>query len=394
MRRSGKNIEGGRAVQEHNERAAVQGSETARPQASRRDLAELKHRLESWLARQLPAGAEPRVSALEVPASNGMSSETVLFGATWREGDSARAESLVARVAPEASTVPVFPVYDLDRQFQVMRLVAATTSVPVPHVYWSEPDSAPLGAPFFVMERVEGQVPPDIMPYNFGSWLSEATAAEQTRLQDSSVGILAQLHGIDHAEETFGFLNLRRPEPTALKRHVADQWSFYEWVADGLRVPLIERCFVWLREHWPKDEGRTVLSWGDARIGNVMYRQFEPVAVFDWEMAALGPRELDIGWFIFLHRFFEDIATKMGLPGMPHFLRRDDIAATYESMTGHTPRDLDFYTMYSALRHGIIMARIQRRAIHFGEATMPDDPDDLIMHRATLESMLAGTYWK
>jgi hypothetical protein len=37
------------------------------------------------------------------------------------------------------------------------------------------------------------------------------------------------------------------------------------------------------------------------------------------------------------------------------------------------------------------MSRIQRRAIHFGEATMPDDPNDLMGHRATLEAMLTGT---
>jgi hypothetical protein len=44
--------------------------------------------------------------------------------------------------------------------------------------------------------------------------------------------------------------------------------------------------------------------------------------------------------------------------------------------------------VYAALRHGIIMSRIQRRAIHFGEATMPEDPNDLITHRAIIEEML------
>ena len=135
------------------------------------------------------------------------------------------------------------------------------------------------------------------------------------------------------------------------------------------------------------------MSWGDSRIGNVMYRDFEPVAVLDWEMAGLATREVDLAWLIFIHRFFEDIATSMDLPGMPHFLRRDEVAGMYESMTGHTPRDLDFHTMYAALRHGVIMSQVQRRAIHFGEAEMPEDVDDLIMHRATLEAMLAGTYW-
>ena len=371
-----------------------QQSAVARPQASRLDPAALQQRLERWMARQLPAGAAPHIAALDVPASNGMSSETVLFDATWVEAGVTQTAALVARVAPDPSTVPVFPTYDLDRQFQVVRLVGATSSVPVPRVYWSEPDAAALGAPFFVMERVDGRVPPDVMPYNFGSWLSEASPAEQAQLQNATVRVLADLHAVDGAAHTFAFLASARPGATPLRRHRADQWAFYEWAGAGLRLPLLERCFAWLEEHWPADEGPTVLSWGDARIGNVIYREFDPVAVLDWEMAALGPRELDLGWMIFLHRFFEDIATTLGLPGMPNFMRRDDVAATYESMTGHTPRDLDFYTMYAALRHGIVMSRVQQRAIHFGEATMPDDVDDLVMHRATLEAMLAGTYWR
>jgi aminoglycoside phosphotransferase (APT) family kinase protein len=110
-------------------------------------------------------------------------------------------------------------------------------------------------------------------------------------------------------------------------------------------------------------------------------------------MAALGTRGMDLGWMIYIHRFFDDMAVQFGMTGMPQLLRREDVAATYESLTGFTPRDLDFYTMYSALRHGIIMNRIQRRAIRFGEATMPDDPNDLVMHRSTLEEMIAGTYW-
>jgi aminoglycoside phosphotransferase (APT) family kinase protein len=97
---------------------------------------------------------------------------------------------------------------------------------------------------------------------------------------------------------------------------------------------VLERAFAWLEDHWPHDPGPTVLSWGDSRIGNVMYRHFAPVAVLDWEMAALGPRELDLAWMVFLHRFFEDLAIRYGLPGMPSFLRRDDVAASYATSTG------------------------------------------------------------
>jgi aminoglycoside phosphotransferase (APT) family kinase protein len=364
------------------------------PRTTTRSPAKTGERLQRWMNDRLGPAADARISNVDVPATNGLSSETVLFDATWNEEGAERSEALVARVAPEDTAVPVFPVYDLERQFRVMQLVGELSSVPVPKVYWSEPDARPLGTPFFVMGRVDGEVPPDIMPYTFDSWLYAGSPDDQRRLQDATVGVLAELHGIDRAEERFGFLEVGS-EGSALRRHVDDQWSYYEWVtADGLRSPLIERCFEWLRANWPADESPTTLSWGDSRIGNILYRDFAPVAVLDWEMAGLAPPEVDIGWLISLHRFFDDIATQYGFPGMPTFLRRDDVCATYEKLTGHAPRDLDWFTMYAATRHGIIMFRIHRRAMHFGEAEATEDVDDMIAHRAMLEAMLAGMYWQ
>jgi aminoglycoside phosphotransferase (APT) family kinase protein len=120
-----------------------------------------------------------------------------------------------------------------------------------------------------------------------------------------------------------------------------------------------------------------------------MYRDFTPVAVLDWEMAALGPPEVDLGWLVYMHRYFEFVARQYSLPGLPDLLRPDDVASAYERMTGYAPRDLDWYVAYAALRHAVIMARIQRRAIHFGEALAPVDPDELVVHRLLLEELLA-----
>lgn len=58
------------------------------------------------------------------------------------------------------------------------------------------------------------------------------------------------------------------------------------------------------------------------------------MAVLDWEMAALGPRELDVSWFIFLHRFFQDIAQFFDQPGLPAFLRRSEVERCYQELTG------------------------------------------------------------
>ena len=362
---------------------------------SSRDPAQMQLRLERWLAGKLPDGAEPAIRDLRGTSATGMSSETLLFDAAWTEGGALREEPLVARIAPDTSDVPVFPSYDLERQAQVMRLVRDQTSVPVPRVWWSEPRAEAIGAPFFVMERVEGEVPPDVMPYNFGdSWLFHAPREDQQRLVDSTIAVLAELHTIDAAQDECRFLELDEPGGTVLQRHSAHVRAWYEFCSsNGDRSPLIERAFGWIDDHWPAEEGSTVVSWGDSRIGNVMYRDFRPVAVFDWEMAALGPRELDVAWLIYGHRCFEDMATFFELGGMPHLLRREDVASTYESLTGYTLRDLDFFFVYTAVQWAIVFLRTGQRAIHFGDQDRPSDVDEMLRNREPLEQMLDGTYW-
>jgi aminoglycoside phosphotransferase (APT) family kinase protein len=183
-------------------------------------------------------------------------------------------------------------------------------------------------------------------------------------------------------------------EGDTLRRHVRAQRYYYDWVVDGrARSPLIEAAFDRLEELWPREPGHAVLNWGDARIGNVVYDGFEPVAVLDWEMAALAPREVDLGWTVYLHRFFQDLTVAFGQRGLPDFLRRDRVEARYARLTGHTPRDMDFYTLYAALRHAIVMLRIAYRQVHFGEASVPADPDTLILHHGSLRAMVQGSYW-
>ena len=362
--------------------------ETPRPQTSTRDLDDLRDRLVAWLAQRLPPGADPRVSEFEVPDSNGLSSETVLFDLTRRDSGRARVDRLVARLAPMASAVPVFPSYDLERQYRTLEGVAALSGVPVPRLRWLELDAGALGSPFFVMDRIDGQVPPDLMPYNIASWLTEATPAQRDHLQDETVRILADLHAIPQPTERFAFLS---PAGTGsvLERNVAEQWAYYEWVSAGTRQPLLERCFEWLRSHWPADEGAAVLSWGDSRIGNVIYRDFEPVAVLDWEMAGIGPPELEVGWMVYLHCMFEDMTSRYGLPGLPHFMRPDDAAATYERLSGRRLQDLDWFITYSCLQLAIVFLRTGQRAVRFGERPPASNADELLINAPYLAALVA-----
>ncbi|WP_278260147.1 phosphotransferase [Nocardioides convexus] len=153
---------------------------------------------------------------------------------------------------------------------------------------------------------------------------------------------------------------------TALARNLAKTRHWYDYATTtseaSPRSPLIERGLAWLEANLPADEGDPVLVWGDARIGNMMYRDFAPVAVLDWEMATLGPRELDIAWMVFAHQVFQEIATMLGLPGMPDFLAADDVVATYAEVSGVRPGDLTWYLVHAAVRLGLRLPAHQRAA--------------------------------
>ena len=364
---------------------------SATPRTSTRDRNALRNALGIWLAQEQPGA---RITEFSAPTANGMSSETLLFSAVWDDGNGDAEHRCVARLPPASDAVPVFPVYDLEKQSRVMSIARERTALPVPQVLWFEADSSHLGAPFIVMERLDGEAPPDVPPYVFDSWLLRAEPALQQALQARAIGVLAELHRVPLSQEERDYLRPASRGDTALRRHVEGQRDFYAWVcADGCRLPVIERGFEWLEAHWPAQDEDEVLSWGDSRIGNMLFKDFAPSAILDWEMAATGPRELDLGWMVYLHHFFQDFTPLVGVPGIPSMMRLEAAAATYEAATGHRPRDLAFYTFYAALRHGIVMSRTARRGILFGEAQEPADPDDLVMHRATLEAMMAGDYW-
>jgi aminoglycoside phosphotransferase (APT) family kinase protein len=349
----------------------------------RRDLDEIEPALTAWA---LARFAEPVAVTNVASPGNGMSSETVLFDVqNVAEGG---VDRYVARLAPLPDLYPVFAHYDLELQRKCMALVRANTDVPAPEVAFFERDEEWLGTPFLVMRRIDGTPPPDIPPYVFEGWILDATPEQRRRLQDASVGLLARLHEIGPATHDLSFLAQPRFGESALDQQLGYQRWYYEWARNGVSYPLIERTLAWLDEHRPS-EGDPVLNWGDARIGNVLYVDFQPAAVLDWEMATIGPREVDLAWMIFLDTFFDDLAERFGMPPLEGFMDRADVVATYESLTGHPVRALEWFEVLAALRFAIVSVRTSTRGIAYGQMEQPEDPDDLIMFRGLLERMLA-----
>ena len=359
-----------------------------RPRTSTREMVELVGEIAPWLAGKVGADGIVEIEDPHGPDGAGFSSETVLLDARWTSRGEPHSAAFVVRLPPPADAFPLFPRYEAERQVSAMRYVRDNSAVPVPAVPWFETDESILDVPFYVMERVDGLVVGDVPPYVFGSWVTEASAGERTLMRSGMVDVLVGIHGLASGGGDLTHWELDAPGATPLERHVANQRAYYDWVRGDGRFPLIERTFDWLEARWPEPEGDAVLSWGDSRLANVLWREFRPVAVIDWEAVAVGPRELDLGWLIFHHEFFQRIAERYGHAGVPDLLARDETVALYAERSRHEPRDLDWYLVYAELRQALTSIRVSSRAVHFGERDAPQDPEDLIMQRDHLEEVL------
>ncbi|KUI17464.1 aminoglycoside phosphotransferase [Mycolicibacterium acapulense] len=365
--------------------------DVSRLEHSSRDLSTLPGVMSRWLSTVLPDGAAPEITVESGVDANGMSSETIILTGRWSVDGQPQDQKWVARVAPTTEDVPVFSSYRMDHQFDVIRLVQEKTDVPVPQVRWLENSGDVLGTPFFLMDYVDGRVPPDVMPYTFGgNWFADSPAEQRRELQDATVGVIAKLHSIPEPETVFGFLD-DGSDRNALRRNLNWLQDWYQFaVPDIGRSSLVERALDWLEANWPADAAGNdpVLVWGDSRVGNVLYSGYQPVAVLDWEMATLGPREMDAAWMIFAHNVFQELAGLAGLPGLPDFMREEDVKKTYAALTGVELGDLNWFYVYSGVIWACVFMRTSARRVRFGEIEQPDDVESLFYHGALLKRLI------
>ncbi len=339
------------------------------PLVAGRDLEWSRGQLERWLGAQMPPGAgEVELSELTGPPSTGFSNETLLFDCRFREHGRERTRGLVARV--KATQFQVFPEYDVERQYRVMKILGERTDVPVPRVFGFEPDESVLGAPFFVMERIEGDVPGDNPPYHVVGWVTEIRPEERARLWWSGVEMLARVHRLDWRALGFGFLDTPGPGATPLDRQLGYYERFLGWAARGKPQPVVEGALRWLREHRPPGEAPVALSWGDSRLGNLMFRESRCVAVLDWEMATLASPVADLAWWLFFDRHHSEGCDVPRLPGFPS---REETLARYRELTGFATDDLEYYELFAAFRFAVIMIRVGQQMIANG--LLPPDSD-------------------
>jgi aminoglycoside phosphotransferase (APT) family kinase protein len=317
-------------------------------------------RLGEWLPGVLGV-ADVEVSEVHIPSGNGMSSESVLLEAGWREDGERVRRGLVARVAPAGGGL--FPAYDLGKEARVMSALAGHTAVAAPRVLGADETGDVLGAPFILMERAYGEVPSDDPPFTTAGWVLDLAPERRAALVDNALSTLAAIHTADW--RGLGLDGLARSGPgSALEQELRFWEDFYAWTGQGSTSPTIDAGWEWLRAHHPAQESAPAIVWGDARLGNLMFAPDQSVTgVFDWEMAALGPPEIDLGYFLFTIRVYTD---GLGVPRPDGFPDDAALVARYEQLSGLAVRDLAFYEAFAGVRTATLLMRVGLSMIELG----------------------------
>ena len=315
-----------------------------------------RQRLVPWLAACLPDAQDLQVSPLQRPGG-GISNETYFVQVQYRQQGQPVERTLVLRWPPKGVTAFPREVYDMGRQYRLLRALVSTT-VPVPPVLGLEEDANVLGEPFYVMDKVQGWVPSDFPPYHVAGPLFEASVADRQQLWWNAVEAIAHIHTLDWRAAGLSFLG----EPGDGSDFIPSQIALYDAVhaLNGEPLaPVLARTREWLLKHsyTPRHIG---LCWGDARLGNLIVRDQQVAAVLDWEMACLGDPESDLGWFAHI-----DWATSEGrsrgatprldgLPSMAQTIER------YEAITGRRVERFHYHQVFATWRLAILFTRIEQ----------------------------------
>jgi aminoglycoside phosphotransferase (APT) family kinase protein len=227
--------------------------------------------------------------------------------------------------------------------------------VPVAETIGFEGDPAFVGAPFFVMKKLNGRVAVTFPPYRETGWVAEATSAQRRRFWETGVRNLAliQKTPLDAVQFLAG-----RDGLMGLEQEWDKYDRFVEWVSTAKRYPVLDAARDLLRARWPKNQPEGIV-WGDARIGNMMYDEnFDVIAVMDWEQASLGGALHDLAWWISMSAFaHEKTADKPHLEGMG---TREETIALWQEITGIPVDDLDWYLDFTAFKTGCLSVSTSR----------------------------------
>jgi aminoglycoside phosphotransferase (APT) family kinase protein len=275
-----------------------------------------------------------------------------------RRGD----EEWVLRRPPRPPLPP--SAHDVLREHRLLEALAPT-GVRTPPVVLACDDESIIGAPFYVMEKVEGDVITSDVPEPLDN-------PEQRRaLADELIDALVEIHATDWRAcglEGYG-------KPTG---YLARQLRRFGglWEHNRTReLPVLDKVTEWLGANAPESGPATIVH-GDYRLGNVMYAHGAPaklVAIFDWELATIGDPLADVGYLTATYTQPGDTGTLTSLGAVTQregFPTRDELIARYEERSGRSMSDVRWYQTLALWKTAIFLEGSYKRLL----AGTTDDP--------------------
>ncbi len=255
---------------------------------------------------------------------------------------------------------------NMAREFRVMKALA-DSNVPVPTVIALCEDTGIIGAPFLIMEEVDGIVVRDGFDEEF-----QDSPERRAAMGKAVVDTLVSLHKIDY--RAVGLAEHGKPDGF-LKRNLQlmeDQWLHVR--QRDLRA--IERLSTYLRQHIPAPWPPVVVH-GDYKLDNIMWRrnaQATVAAIVDWEVSTIADPRIDSGW---LRGFWSDTLDTRGVTALAGnvlatsgFPDREEIIARYSEGLGHSVEDLAWFEAFAMWKIAIIMEASYKRYL----SGASDDP--------------------
>ena len=245
----------------------------------------LEQRIQAFLQARLPEAGVVSVAGLRrIPG--GASRETWSFDASWRENGTEVQRGFIMRRDPDAGLLDT----ERDVEFQVMDAVFRG-GVPVPRMFWLEPDASWIERPFFMMERIDGceASPQKVL-------MDPQLFAARGRVGEDFVRILAQIHSLDWRALGLEFLGVPADASSCAMTEI-EKWERIVNEEALEPQPVLRAAFRWLRRNLPRPAQRITIVHADYRTGNYLVApDGEVKGILDWEMVHLGDPLEDVGW--------------------------------------------------------------------------------------------------
>jgi aminoglycoside phosphotransferase (APT) family kinase protein len=259
-------------------------------------------------------------------------------------------ETYVLRRPPHG--LKIAKAHDMIREFRVLQALEKAGYTKMPHPISACEDESIIGAPFFLMEKVDGMIIRNRPP-------AEATGAFFRQLSQSALDVLIELHTLELSDSGLGALG--KPEGYALRQ--VQGWAERFQRAKTSEVTTIEKAFEWLHSALPKKSDVAFIH-NDFKYDNlVISTSGEVQAVLDWEMATVGDPLMDLGTTLayWAEAGDEDILKMFNLSYVPGNFTRREVIDYYASKTGRDMSNMVFYYVFGLCKVATIAQQIYQR---------------------------------